>query len=399
MMTGVIGFSEFLLRSLEPDDPRRGEVAGDHQGRHPRRRRHPPAAGLHPPAVPPPGGAAGQRRGAGPREDAAPRRWARTTCSSWRCSPEAGEIRADRGQLEQVLVNLMLNARDAMRRPRPGDHRDPRRGARRRATPQQHGGVGIPLRRVRAARRERHRRAAWTARRPGPHLRAVLHHQARRPGHRPRALDRLRHRQAERRLRLGVQRAGPRARTFKVYLPRVGAGAALAPDGATPAAAARGGSETILIVEDEEHGPALASRGLREHGYTVIEARHGADALRQLAVQPAAVDLVISDVVMPEMGGRELGRRLAALRPSLPVLYISGYTGEDVIQRGLLDPGAPFQQKPFAPGGAGAEGPRDARRGAARAGGRGGRLGGRPGLGVRALLRAPDGTRGGRPAG
>jgi two-component system cell cycle sensor histidine kinase/response regulator CckA len=61
------------------------------------------------------------------------------------------------------------------------------------------------------------------------------------------------------------------------------------------------------------------------------------------------VALVISDVVMPEMGGRELGRRLASLRPSLPVLYISGYTGEDVTQRGLLEPGAPFQQKPFAP--------------------------------------------------
>ena len=54
---------------------------------------------------------------------------------------------------------------------------------------------------------------------------------------------------------------------------------------------------------------------------------------------------------MPAMGGRELGRRLASLRPSLPVLYISGFTGEDVIQRGLLDAGAPFEQKPFAPEG------------------------------------------------
>jgi CheY-like chemotaxis protein len=74
----------------------------------------------------------------------------------------------------------------------------------------------------------------------------------------------------------------------------------------------------------------------------VIEARHGADALRQLELQPSGIDLVISDLVMPEMGGRELGRRLATLRPSMPVLYTSGYTGEDVIQCGLLDPDAPF---------------------------------------------------------
>jgi CheY-like chemotaxis protein len=115
--------------------------------------------------------------------------------------------------------------------------------------------------------------------------------------------------------------------------------------------ATRGGAETILIVEDEDLVRALASRSLRERGYRVVEARQGVDALRQLEEAPSGVDLVITDVVMPEMGGRELARRLAALRPSLPVLFISGYTGEDVIQRGLLDPGAPFQQKPFTPDG------------------------------------------------
>ncbi|HET8649317.1 MAG TPA: response regulator, partial [Gemmatimonadales bacterium] len=61
------------------------------------------------------------------------------------------------------------------------------------------------------------------------------------------------------------------------------------------------------------------------------------------------VRLVISDVVMPDLGGRELGRRLRQRHPQLPVLSISGYTGEDVVQRGLLDPGAPFLQKPFTP--------------------------------------------------
>jgi CheY-like chemotaxis protein len=138
--------------------------------------------------------------------------------------------------------------------------------------------------------------------------------------------------------------------TFKVYLPRGGAAHA-PPRPADRSPVARGGTETILIVEDEDLVRALASRSLRERGYRVIEARQGVEALQQLEQQSAGVDLVISDVVMPEMGGRELARRLAMLRPSLPVLFISGYTGEDVIQRGLMEPGAPFQQKPFTPDG------------------------------------------------
>lgn len=83
----------------------------------------------------------------------------------------------------------------------------------------------------------------------------------------------------------------------------------------------------------------------------VIEARNGSQALNYIRQHPGKVDLVISDVVMPEMGGRELGQSLARIEPDLPVLYMSGYTGEDVVQRGLLDPGAPFQQKPFTPAG------------------------------------------------
>ncbi|MEO7474332.1 MAG: response regulator, partial [Gemmatimonadales bacterium] len=138
--------------------------------------------------------------------------------------------------------------------------------------------------------------------------------------------------------------------TFKVYLPRVGSGADLATTGDRTEPAERG-SETILIVEDEDMVRTLACRALREQGYAVLEARTGADALRQLQARPSAIDLVITDVVMPEMGGRELGRRLKATRPSLPLLFMSGYTGEDVIQRGLMDADSAFQQKPFAPTG------------------------------------------------
>jgi hypothetical protein len=113
----------------------------------------------------------------------------------------------------------------------------------------------------------------------------------------------------------------------------------------------RGGSETILVVEDEDVVRSLACRGLREQGYTVLEARHGREALDLVAAASGAIDLVISDVVMPEASGRELGARLASLQPELPILYMSGYTGDDVIQRGLLEPGMPFQQKPFTPEG------------------------------------------------
>jgi CheY-like chemotaxis protein len=95
----------------------------------------------------------------------------------------------------------------------------------------------------------------------------------------------------------------------------------------------------------------LASRALKDHGYAVIEARNGSQALQYIRQHPGMVQLVVSDVVMPEMGGRELGHTLAHSDPALPVLFMSGYTGEDVVQRGLLDPGAPFQQKPFTPAG------------------------------------------------
>jgi two-component system cell cycle sensor histidine kinase/response regulator CckA len=110
------------------------------------------------------------------------------------------------------------------------------------------------------------------------------------------------------------------------------------------------GVETILVIEDEDIVRNLAIRGLRDHGYTVIEAKNGAEALSYLKRYPGSLDLVVCDVVMPEMGGRELGQRLALLEPDLPILFMSGYTGDDVVQRGLLDPGAPFQQKPFTPG-------------------------------------------------
>jgi PAS domain S-box-containing protein len=135
--------------------------------------------------------------------------------------------------------------------------------------------------------------------------------------------------------------------TFKVYLPAYSEKASASPGAAREAPA--GGSETLLVVEDEEMVRLLACRVLRERGYTVHEAAHGGEALELLSRTTRMPDLVVSDVVMPTMGGRELGSHLRERAPDLPVLYMSGFTGEDVVRRGLLDPGVPFQQKPFHP--------------------------------------------------
>jgi two-component system cell cycle sensor histidine kinase/response regulator CckA len=106
------------------------------------------------------------------------------------------------------------------------------------------------------------------------------------------------------------------------------------------------GSETILLVEDEESVRVFANKALEKQGYSVLEARHGRDALIRLAEHEGPVDLVITDIVMPEMGGNELARQLATERPGLPVLFMSGYTDGEIAERGLGPDGA-FLQKPF----------------------------------------------------
>ena len=109
-----------------------------------------------------------------------------------------------------------------------------------------------------------------------------------------------------------------------------------------------GGSETVLVVEDEEAVRALACRVLGQHGYSVIEARNGLEAIQLLEAEQPAVDLVLTDVVMPEMSGLELSRRLAAQRPSVPVLFMSGYTESEKLQPEIRETDAPFLQKPFS---------------------------------------------------
>jgi two-component system cell cycle sensor histidine kinase/response regulator CckA len=107
------------------------------------------------------------------------------------------------------------------------------------------------------------------------------------------------------------------------------------------------GSETILLVEDEKSVLALAQRILELRGYNVLPAHHGGEALRIASAPDQRIDLVVTDVVMPGMNGREFVEALHARSPGIPVLYMSGYTDDDIIRRGLMDSSVAFLQKPF----------------------------------------------------
>ena len=117
-----------------------------------------------------------------------------------------------------------------------------------------------------------------------------------------------------------------------------------APSGATGNGQHRG---TVLVVDDEEGLRSLVCRTLRAEGYGTLEAAHGAEALELMENAAEPVDLVVTDVVMPGMDGRELGRRLAQRWPTLPILYISAYDVNDIFRRGSPRLSAPFLQKPF----------------------------------------------------
>ncbi len=136
--------------------------------------------------------------------------------------------------------------------------------------------------------------------------------------------------------------------TFKIYIPRCRDGITL--ESAQPAAQEPPqGCETVLLVEDEDGVRTLARMALEKNGYTVLEARHPHEALQLLEGHHGAVQILVSDVVMPNMSGRQLAERLLPARPEMKVLYISGYTDDAVVRHGLLDSTTPFLQKPFTP--------------------------------------------------
>ena len=136
--------------------------------------------------------------------------------------------------------------------------------------------------------------------------------------------------------------------TFKVYLPRVDAALAAAVP-AVERTPSLGGSETILVVEDQEPVRRLTRRVLETYGYAVLAAGDGPEALQVAAHHTGTIHILVADVVMPGMSGREVGRRLAAARPEMRVLYLSGYPDDSIVSHGVLEPGLAFLQKPFTP--------------------------------------------------
>lgn len=134
--------------------------------------------------------------------------------------------------------------------------------------------------------------------------------------------------------------------TFRIYLPRVQK-AAEEPSQLPLNEPKSGGSETVLLVEDEESVRELVRETLESKGYRVLEAENGEAALRLTAKLSQPVDVLITDVVMPGMSGRELWGHLSASCPNTKVLYLSGYTEDAIVHEGVLDAGTAFLQKPF----------------------------------------------------
>jgi PAS domain S-box-containing protein len=136
--------------------------------------------------------------------------------------------------------------------------------------------------------------------------------------------------------------------TFKIYLPRVEEGS----ESIVPAAVSSGhirGSETVLLVEDDDVVRRLIREILERSGYTVFDARNGSEALNVCERSEERIQIMVTDMVMPEMSGVELSRRIGSLRPGMKIVYMSGYSDNVLAYHGILDPGTAFLQKPFTP--------------------------------------------------
>ena len=145
---------------------------------------------------------------------------------------------------------------------------------------------------------------------------------------------------------IDVQSTPGHGTTFHVYLPRHGLAPSAQPESAT-VSSLKPSAETILLVEDEPAILTMTKNMLQRQGYTVLAAGSSGEALRLAQEQSGKIDLLITDVVMPEMNGRDLARTLHSLCPNIKRLFMSGHTADVLANHGMLDTGVHFIQKPF----------------------------------------------------
>jgi two-component system, cell cycle sensor histidine kinase and response regulator CckA len=255
--------------------------------------------------------------------------------------PALGRVNADPGQLEQVILNLVVNARDAMPQ---GGRLTLETANMELGEADAHRQVGvIPGRYVRLAVRDTGIRmdAAtqshlfepfFTSKEPGKGtglgLATVYGIVTQSGGY------------------IEVDSTPGRGTTFRIYLPRFEEGLeAVEPAAAAPTSLQ--GLETVLLVEDEVEVRGVAQQILQSAGYTVLAASDGEEAVRLCAQHAGSIHLLLTDVVMPGMSGPALASRLAAMRPAMKVMYMSGYPEDAIVRHDLLEPGTVFLPKPF----------------------------------------------------
>ncbi len=258
-------------------------------------------------------------------------------------APSLGMVRADADQMSQILINLAANARDAM----PGGGKLTVRTANVEAGKNPPGGDVVPWAGrsvllsvsdtgvgMSYATRQNIFEPFFTTkergRGTGLGLSMVYGIVKQNDGY------------------IDVQSEPGKGATFTIYLPRIDEPPTARPCDETSAGRVRG-SETILVVEDHEGVRSLIVGTLELCGFHVLQAADGAEALRQVAQHVGHIDLLLTDVIMPGMNGKEVADQLAVLRPGIKVLFMSGYSGELIAHHGVLEAGVAYLPKPFTP--------------------------------------------------